>query len=189
MWILLLSHKHLFIYSTVQVRASPHLLVLSIISIAAPMRFTLASTSAGSTDGILKAAYAHNIDAYQSVGAEVSKVARSDAEVNVMLGYSKRLVDGALAKARIQNSGLVTLLYESVSNTMPFCLVCDAHTGAELLRHSQVAAHTCLQAHLSCWGLDIMYRADTTSAHCFGLKHSGRQPLLNEAIMISPCRN
>lgn len=65
---------------------------------------------------MLKAAYAHNIDAYQSVGAEVSKAAREDAaDVHVMLGYSKRLTDGALVKARAQNSGLLTLLYESVS--------------------------------------------------------------------------
>lgn len=68
---------------------------------------------------MLKAAYAHNIDAYQSVGAEVSKAAREDAaDVHVMLGYSKRLTDGALVKARIQNSGLLTLLYESVSTTL-----------------------------------------------------------------------
>ena len=68
---------------------------------------------------MLKAAYAHNIDAYQSVGAEVSKAAREDAaDVHVMLGYSKRLTDGALVKARIQNSGLLTLLYESVSTTV-----------------------------------------------------------------------
>lgn len=68
---------------------------------------------------MLKAAYAHNIDAYQSVGAEVYKAAREDAaDVHVMLGYSKRLTDGALVKARAQNSGLVTFLYESVSTTV-----------------------------------------------------------------------
>ena len=73
---------------------------------------------------MLKAAYAHNIDAYQSVGAEVSKAAREDAaDVHVMLGYSKRLTDGALVKARIQNSGLLTLLYESVSTLVLLLLV------------------------------------------------------------------
>lgn len=82
---------------------------------------------------MLKAAYAHNIDAYQSVGAEVSKAAREDAaNVHVMLGYSKRLTDGALVKARVQNSGLVTLLYESVSSNM--CLLfgrCSLMLGAK----------------------------------------------------------
>lgn len=90
------------------------------------------TSTAGSTDGILKAAYAHNIDAYQSVGAEVSKVARSDAEVNVMLGYSKRLVDGALAKARVQNNGMVTLLYESVSPKRLLCPSGNASTRTVL---------------------------------------------------------
>ena len=79
--------------------------------------FQLDSATVTPAGNMLKAAYAHNIDAYQSVGAEVSKAARQDAEVNVLLGYSARLRDGALAKARVQNNGLVTFLYESVSNS------------------------------------------------------------------------
>ncbi|KAL3141971.1 hypothetical protein ABBQ32_004617 [Trebouxia sp. C0010 RCD-2024] len=78
---------------------------------AADFQAHIMLTDAGN---MLKAAYAHNIDAYQSVGAEVSKAAREEAaDVHVMLGYSKRLTDGALLKAKVQNSGLVTLLYES----------------------------------------------------------------------------
>ena len=84
---------------------------------------------------MLKAAYAHNIDAYQSVGAEVSKAAREEAaDVHVMLGYSKRLTDGALLKAKIQNSGMVTLLYEAVSIAM-FILL-DAQVELSTSNHS-----------------------------------------------------
>ena len=64
----------------------------------------------------LRGSFAHNIDAYQSYGAEVSKPARSN-DATFLLGYSKRLMDGALAKARIQNDGNVTLLYEAVSDS------------------------------------------------------------------------
>ena len=66
----------------------------------------------------LKGSFAHNIDAYQSWGAEVSKHANKD-DTAFLLGYSKRLVDGALTKARIQNNGNVTLLYEAVSRLLP----------------------------------------------------------------------
>ena len=70
----------------------------------------------------LKASFAHNIDAYQSYGAEVYKNAHSK-DVNFLLGYSKRLRDGALTKAKVQNNGNVTLLYEAVS-TIPCAFCC-----------------------------------------------------------------
>ncbi len=70
----------------------------------------------------LKASFAHNIDAYQSYGAEVYKNAHSE-DVNFLLGYSKRLRDGALTKAKVQNNGNVTLLYEAVS-AIPCAFCC-----------------------------------------------------------------
>lgn len=76
---------------------------------AADFQASVALTDAG--EG-LRGSFAHNIDAYQSYGAEVSKPARSN-DATFLLGYSKRLMDGALAKARIQNDGNVTLLYEA----------------------------------------------------------------------------
>ena len=67
----------------------------------------------------LKAAYAHNIDAFQSVGGEITKPLNNDSDVSIALGYSRRLVDGALAKAKLQNNGTVSLLYQTVSNSHP----------------------------------------------------------------------
>ena len=75
-----------------------------------------ANTACAYAGDALKASFAHNIDAYQSYGAEVYKNAHSE-DVNFLLGYSKRLRDGALTKVKVQNNGNVTLLYEAVSNT------------------------------------------------------------------------
>ncbi|DBA78161.1 TPA: hypothetical protein ACH3X2_008127 [Trebouxia sp. C0005] len=76
---------------------------------AADFQASVHLTEAGDA---LKASFAHNIDAYQSYGAEVYKNAHSE-DVSFLLGYSKRLRDGALTKAKVQNNGNVTLLYEA----------------------------------------------------------------------------
>lgn len=102
---------------------------------------------------MLKAAYAHNIDAYQSVGAEVSKAAREEAaDVHVMLGYSKRLTDGALLKAKVQNSGLVTLLYESVSTT---CLSSCRHSDWVICFPRHCSCYCCLLCGQHGWHISL----------------------------------
>jgi voltage-dependent anion channel protein 2 len=61
----------------------------------------------------LKLGYAHNIDARTVAGAEVTKALGGSAEPACFaLGYGKVLDNGALAKVRLESSGLASLLYE-----------------------------------------------------------------------------
>ena len=60
----------------------------------------------------LKLGYAHNIDARTVAGAEVTKALDGSAETGFALGYGKVLDNGALAKVRLESSGLTSLLYE-----------------------------------------------------------------------------
>jgi len=60
----------------------------------------------------LKLGYAHNIDARTVAGAEVTKALDGGAETGFALGYGKVLDNGALAKVRLESSGLTSLLYE-----------------------------------------------------------------------------
>lgn len=105
----------------------------------------------------LKAAYAHNIDAFQSVGGEITKPLNNDSDVSIALGYSRRLVDGALAKAKLQNNGTVSLLYQTVSTPTSICVknaVCFV-----LLKHLSLHGDQCrlLPCHVDaicsvlCW--------------------------------------
>ena len=48
-------------------------------------------------------------------GAEVTRSLESDETV-FALGYGKRLASGALAKVRLESTGVTSLLYEQVSN-------------------------------------------------------------------------
>lgn len=67
-------------------------------------------TDAGKT---VKLGYAHNVDAATVAGAEVTRSLESDETV-FALGYGKRLASGALAKVRLESTGLTSLLYEQV---------------------------------------------------------------------------
>ena len=68
-------------------------------------------TDAGKT---VKLGYAHNVDAATVAGAEVTRSLTSDETV-FAIGYGKRLASGALAKVRLESTGLTSLLYEQVS--------------------------------------------------------------------------
>lgn len=60
----------------------------------------------------VKLMYAHNVTPKVSVGAEIAKkLAGGDTVFAV--GYSRRLSTGALAKVKVENSGLVSALYET----------------------------------------------------------------------------
>ena len=57
------------------------------------------------TDGeAVKATYAHNVDASQTLGGEVVKNLSKETTA-FTLGYQKKLSDTALFKARLNNSG------------------------------------------------------------------------------------
>jgi voltage-dependent anion channel protein 2 len=60
----------------------------------------------------LKLGYAHNLDARTVAGAEVTRSLDGSAETAFALGYGKVLDNGALAKVRLDSSGLTSLLYE-----------------------------------------------------------------------------
>ncbi|KAK9828428.1 hypothetical protein WJX81_007295 [Elliptochloris bilobata] len=62
---------------------------------------------------VLTVSYAHNIDPTSSVGAEVTKKLEEKEATVFALGYAKRLDSGALAKARLDNTGIASLLYET----------------------------------------------------------------------------
>lgn len=64
---------------------------------------------------LLKLAFTHNVDRTASVGAEVSKKVSdtADSPTNFVVGYSKRLAGGSLAKLRLDNAGLASLLYSA----------------------------------------------------------------------------
>jgi voltage-dependent anion channel protein 2 len=55
---------------------------------------------------------AHTIDATQALAGEVSKAVHKDEATLVTFGYLKRLENGALAKAKLDNNGILHLLYE-----------------------------------------------------------------------------
>jgi voltage-dependent anion channel protein 2 len=59
----------------------------------------------------VKLQYAHNIDPVQTAGAEVVRNLKTD-ETRFSVGYLRRLDTGAISKLRVENNGLVTLLYE-----------------------------------------------------------------------------
>ena len=74
-------------------------------------------TDAGKT---VKLGYAHNVDAATVAGAEVTRSLTSDETV-FAIGYGKRLASGALAKVRLESTGLTSLLYEQVSWRVGVC--------------------------------------------------------------------
>lgn len=77
--------------------------------------YTAADYQAGLvlTDGeTVKGVYAHKVDATQTVGGEVIK-SLSKETTSFTLGYQKRLSAGALFKARLNNSGITSLLYQT----------------------------------------------------------------------------
>jgi len=60
----------------------------------------------------VKVGYAHNVSSTTKVGAEVlRKLASGDTTVS--LGYSKALASGALAKLKLDNTGVLSALYET----------------------------------------------------------------------------
>lgn len=64
----------------------------------------------------VKVGYAHNVSSSTRVGAElVRKLASGDT--TVQLGYAKTLPSGALAKLRLDNTGLLSALYETKLTT------------------------------------------------------------------------
>ncbi|KAJ9522514.1 hypothetical protein QJQ45_008353 [Haematococcus lacustris] len=64
----------------------------------------------------VKVGYAHNVSSSTRVGAEVLRKLVS-GDTSVILGYSKTLSTGALTKLKIDNSGLLTGLYETKLTT------------------------------------------------------------------------
>ena len=60
----------------------------------------------------LKLGYAHNIDSRTVAGAEVTKALDGSADTGFALGYGKLLENGALAKVRLESTGLTSLHYE-----------------------------------------------------------------------------
>lgn len=60
----------------------------------------------------LKLAYAHNINPTTTVGAEVARKV-SGGDTTFTLAYAKKLAGGSLAKAKLESSGLLSLLYET----------------------------------------------------------------------------
>ncbi|MEW5307440.1 MAG: hypothetical protein WDW38_008753 [Sanguina aurantia] len=64
----------------------------------------------------LRLSYAHNITPAQTVGAEiVRKLATSDTSFT--LAYSRKLSNGALSKFKVDNAGLMSVLYETKLTT------------------------------------------------------------------------
>lgn len=64
----------------------------------------------------VKVGYAHNVNKTTKVGAEVvRKLASGDTTIN--LGYQRSLASGALAKFKIDNTGLLSALYETKLNS------------------------------------------------------------------------
>jgi voltage-dependent anion channel protein 2 len=60
----------------------------------------------------LKVGFAHSVNSTTRVGAEVQrKLVSGDTTVN--LGYAKVLTSGALAKLKVDNTGLLSALYET----------------------------------------------------------------------------
>lgn len=64
----------------------------------------------------VKVGYAHNVNSSVKVGAEVQRKL-SSGETNVTLAYSKALTSGALAKVKIDNTGVLSALYETKLNS------------------------------------------------------------------------
>jgi voltage-dependent anion channel protein 2 len=60
----------------------------------------------------LKLSYAHNLTSASTVGAEVARKL-SSTDTTFALAYAKKLTSGCLTKAKIDNSGLLSLLYET----------------------------------------------------------------------------
>lgn len=63
----------------------------------------------------LKLSYAHNLTPTSTVGAEVTRKL-SSSDTAFALAYAKKLQTGCLTKAKIDNSGLLSLLYETKLN-------------------------------------------------------------------------
>jgi voltage-dependent anion channel protein 2 len=64
---------------------------------------------------VVKATYAHNIDATTTAGAEISRKLAPEAgpgATNFLVGVAKRLEGGALTKLRLDNKGILSYLYE-----------------------------------------------------------------------------
>ena len=62
--------------------------------------------------GTVKVGYAHNVSSSTRVGAEVQrKLTSGDTTIN--LGYAKTFATGALGKVKLDNTGLLTALYET----------------------------------------------------------------------------
>lgn len=60
----------------------------------------------------IKVSYAHNVTSTQVVGAEISRKLTAGT-TTFALGYSRKLTSGASTKVKVDNSGLLSLLYET----------------------------------------------------------------------------
>lgn len=60
-----------------------------------------------------KLAYAHNINASTTVGAEVARALSGTGATAFTLAYAKKLDSGAFAKIKLDNSGVLSTLYET----------------------------------------------------------------------------
>jgi voltage-dependent anion channel protein 2 len=60
----------------------------------------------------LQVGYAHNVSSSTKVGAEVVRKLAS-GDTTITLAYSKVLPSGALSKVKIDNTGLLSALYET----------------------------------------------------------------------------
>lgn len=66
--------------------------------------------------GTLRLAYAHNVTPTQTVGAEVTRTLATSAST-FNLAYSRKLASGAVSKFKIDNAGLLSVLYETKLST------------------------------------------------------------------------
>lgn len=62
--------------------------------------------------GSVKVGYVHNVSSTTKVGAEVLR-ALASGNTTVNLGYARTFASGALGKAKIDNTGLLTTVYET----------------------------------------------------------------------------
>ncbi len=60
----------------------------------------------------VKVGYVHNVNSTTKVGAEVLRKLNT-GDTSISLGYSKALASGALAKFKLDNTGLLSALYET----------------------------------------------------------------------------
>uniref|UniRef100_A0A7R9V2N3 Voltage-dependent anion-selective channel protein n=1 Tax=Chlamydomonas euryale TaxID=1486919 RepID=A0A7R9V2N3_9CHLO len=75
-----------------------------------------ANKKTNSLDALLKLAFVHKINPTKTVGAEVTRNL-SNSGISFTLGYSEKLMCGALAKLKLDNTGLLSMMYETSLTT------------------------------------------------------------------------